>query len=839
MSTVQSYLFTKMVFLSLSGGVVTGVLWVLLRLGRRIFPQCVQYRLWLIPLLLFFIPVSITFPVVRTATEIPPPAAVVHSAAVTIVTPVLEAGGNLKQDPDPINPVPALQPLPPQSSDVTVRYLSITAIQTVLLGVWSSGTLWLVLRSVFRRLRFRRFDRRATWTAPAAEQKTLEQLRGTIGPVRPVQLRRFAGVSSPFCASLVHPAIFLPELPLPDSVLRQVLTHELIHCKRGDLFVKWLAEVVCTLHWWNPFAWLLRYELDCSCELSCDETAVSQWSLEDRRSYGLTILNFMRGNLVHAPTTVCLIERNIKHRLEVIMNTKRISLSQKILAGGLVLCLCMTSGALATEVNGRNPNKNGGKTYESTGIYLLQNVDKVPYEERTDGALPYGHDKYTPGSGSSSQNTGTATFTDTVFRRSFSAHISADAMYSLDLDPKLQSSSVFDIEMTRLERVLETQGEWVGQFTVRQDGVTIFEHAPGKLEHVPSLDGKRLTELTIGENGKTYFYVCFSFGPVGMQPLEGLNAETEVARKLVGHADTKRISTLQKDAVAWNGYQVVPYFENEFFMNHTLKQAYFNLMLMAENVYSSRHSPVQQAFVYLRLRPEDVTEYSASTVKGQFYLGFPNGQDLEVKGTVTGLDSGPNGLISFRSDDGRYQADFVVQLAQPSRRSDPSGKQTERFEDSQQAELLFLNTSDIAQLRGLGTDAYPFQITLAQNTVALRYTGDPLYTTGVRLSYSVGKEGSVLVTKTQDALIGNQEISLTIPKDAVGNAALTLYQVRTQPIAELRQYHISLALAPTGAVAYDVSPLFLTNEWFSGEAAQQGLCPGTDHGWAPPFLFHL
>jgi beta-lactamase regulating signal transducer with metallopeptidase domain len=67
--------------------------------------------------------------------------------------------------------------------------------------------------------------------------------------------------------------------------------HELTHFKRGDMFYKWLVQLVICLHWFNPLVHLMGRVINKDCEFSCDEAVIKNLDYQDMRAYGDTLLN--------------------------------------------------------------------------------------------------------------------------------------------------------------------------------------------------------------------------------------------------------------------------------------------------------------------------------------------------------------------------------------------------------------------------------------------------------------------------------------------------------------------------------------------------------------------
>lgn len=70
-----------------------------------------------------------------------------------------------------------------------------------------------------------------------------------------------------------------------------ILKHELVHCKRGDLYVKLLFMAVCALHWFNPLVRLMQKSAAITMELSCDERVIKGMPPEQKKAYTETLLS--------------------------------------------------------------------------------------------------------------------------------------------------------------------------------------------------------------------------------------------------------------------------------------------------------------------------------------------------------------------------------------------------------------------------------------------------------------------------------------------------------------------------------------------------------------------
>ena len=168
--------------------------------------------------------------------------------------------------------------------------------------LWLIGVLVMLGYAVYSYLRVRRQVSEAIW------------LRGNLWICDQVK--------SPFIMGLFRPKIYLSS-GMEEAQLPYVIAHEQAHLRRGDQWWKPLGFVLLMIHWYNPFVWV-AYILFCrDLELACDESAVRDLTLEERKSYSYALLSCsMQRRLV----TVCPLafgEVGVKKRVKEVLNYKK------------------------------------------------------------------------------------------------------------------------------------------------------------------------------------------------------------------------------------------------------------------------------------------------------------------------------------------------------------------------------------------------------------------------------------------------------------------------------------------------------------------------------------
>lgn len=132
-------------------------------------------------------------------------------------------------------------------------------------------------------------------------------------------------IDMPMVFGLIRPQIYLP-VSMESEDLSDVITHEKMHIKRKDGFLKMFVYVVCLIHWFNPFIWMAYFLFGSDLEKACDEEVIRTMSREKRKEYAYALLHIAAQNgsrkkrIFVAP--ICFGEGNVKSRIRNIMKYK-------------------------------------------------------------------------------------------------------------------------------------------------------------------------------------------------------------------------------------------------------------------------------------------------------------------------------------------------------------------------------------------------------------------------------------------------------------------------------------------------------------------------------------
>lgn len=267
---------------------------------------------------------------------------------------------------------------------------------------WATGSGITLAWFVAGHYRLMRRLRNGCLPQPGEEALCLyEVLRTDMGLRRPPVLVCSDAVSAPVLAGVLRPVVVLPARALPPEVLAHALRHELTHYYKKDVPMKYLVLAVCVLHWYNPFAHLLRRQFAKVCEESCDEAVVRGYSPAQRVDYARALLCAAGpapgyGAFGFAGPA----GQNMQRRIRRLLHPAAPARPLRAAAGALVavlLCVCLLAGCSLGA--GAQPSPSGsagtpGKTLVQVTIEFETDIEfhcPVPDAEYSARGKSEGH----------------------------------------------------------------------------------------------------------------------------------------------------------------------------------------------------------------------------------------------------------------------------------------------------------------------------------------------------------------------------------------------------------------------------------------------------------------
>ena len=159
--------------------------------------------------------------------------------------------------------------------------------------VWASGVGLLGVASM---LRFWLFSRRISRTETVQDSALMGIIRACqlqLGRLRSITVHETDAVTGPTLYGFLRPRLLLPTgltRRLSANEIHHVVLHELLHRRRGDVWINLLLGVLCHLHWFNPLIWLAARQVRVDMEMACDTSVLERLPSGHSRQYGETLL---------------------------------------------------------------------------------------------------------------------------------------------------------------------------------------------------------------------------------------------------------------------------------------------------------------------------------------------------------------------------------------------------------------------------------------------------------------------------------------------------------------------------------------------------------------------
>ncbi len=237
---------------------------------------------------------------------------------------------------------------------------SIVGWTAIVFAIWLTGALSYLIYQLHTYRSFSRTVRR--WSVlieDVAITYVYRQLQKDMGITKNIPLKYSAIIDTPMLIGYVNPTIVLPRTNYQLNELRFVLTHELVHYKRKDMWVKALTMVATAMHWFNPLLYMISKAISSQCEISCDEAVVKRIDQNGRREYGEMILKTARDQHRKIQTTLTTNfyggKKEMKKRLVSIMNVKK-KKAGVVIMGSLLITTTLSGGVLAGVPSNANEN---------------------------------------------------------------------------------------------------------------------------------------------------------------------------------------------------------------------------------------------------------------------------------------------------------------------------------------------------------------------------------------------------------------------------------------------------------------------------------------------------
>lgn len=140
--------------------------------------------------------------------------------------------------------------------------------------------------------------------------------------IKNIKVISVEGINSAFICGVLSPVLVLPFGRETDE---KVLLHEIMHLKRLDSLQNIFWCILRCLHWCNPFMHYVFNIIGNDMEMLCDQRVLENLEGEERREYGVLLLNEVNKKYSRMPGTTSVSNggKNISRRIEAIVRFKK------------------------------------------------------------------------------------------------------------------------------------------------------------------------------------------------------------------------------------------------------------------------------------------------------------------------------------------------------------------------------------------------------------------------------------------------------------------------------------------------------------------------------------
>lgn len=170
---------------------------------------------------------------------------------------------------------------------------------------------------------------------------------------RLIQVRQSKAIKAPLTYGLLHPVILMPESTDWENhkQLKYVFMHEYIHIRRFDVVTKMVLIFALSIHWFNPFVWLMYFLYNRDLELSCDEMVVHAFGESSKSEYARILIDMEEERRKPMPLCNGFSKNAMEERIVAIMKMKKRTMTAIVSAAMLV---CGVAGVFATSAKAAN-----------------------------------------------------------------------------------------------------------------------------------------------------------------------------------------------------------------------------------------------------------------------------------------------------------------------------------------------------------------------------------------------------------------------------------------------------------------------------------------------------
>lgn len=264
---------------------------------------------------------------------------------------------------------------------LTIRMMDIFLI------IWIIGSIYSLYKICIQDIHFKKLMSKERPTKDKRIYSIMDKI--TDGKTDKICIIETSLTDIPMIAGLIKPTIYLPCIPLSDTEIYNILLHEWTHYLHKDIWVKLLVNIICVIYWWNPFIYLLKYNIDNTLEVKSDLYLTNKMTKKEKLNYLQTILKVARNLNMNktsvSPTSIGLISKQknhpLKQRFDFVLECKSSNIMQRlcIILSIIMFFLFIGSYSFVIQPYAEPDEFKSGIIFEITpdNSFIIKNKDDV------------------------------------------------------------------------------------------------------------------------------------------------------------------------------------------------------------------------------------------------------------------------------------------------------------------------------------------------------------------------------------------------------------------------------------------------------------------------------
>lgn len=318
-------IFNKILYMSIVGTIIGIAIFFINKFFDNKLSAKNKFIIWLIPLIFLLIPIN----KIQINTN--------QNLGISTAIEQVEVTLNNVYDIEPTTDIVTTENVEKTNKKSSAKY--------IIPAIWGAVTLIQLLIFILGNIGMKLKISRSKKCKNYRIKDILNMCREKLKIKKRIEIRFQNFNESPCIYGIVNTKVLIPKdlSEKDDTVLENVFMHELSHYKRKDMLTNYILLIIKSVHWFNPFIHYLFKKIRQDMELATDEIVLNKMDKEEKRNYGLTLINLLE--MCQEPKTsakmLCITDdsKNMEKRIRKIKLSKKYKMSILIIVTVIVISL--------------------------------------------------------------------------------------------------------------------------------------------------------------------------------------------------------------------------------------------------------------------------------------------------------------------------------------------------------------------------------------------------------------------------------------------------------------------------------------------------------------------